>query len=57
MPQTQAGRKYVSGKIKKLKKEGKGTKQAVAIALSMARRKGHKVAKTPKGQYIKKVLN
>lgn len=57
MPKTVAGRKYVSGKIKKLKKEGKKQSQAVAIALSMARRKGHKVAKMPTGKYIKKVLS
>ena len=31
--------KYVSQKIRKLKKEGKPQKQAVAIALSMERRK------------------
>lgn len=40
--------KFVSGKIKKIKKEGvRGKKvpkkQAVAIALSMARKKGFKV--------------
>ena len=34
--------KYVSGKIPKLMREGYKQKQAVAIAYSMARRKGKK---------------
>jgi len=44
------GRKFVSAKIRKIKKEGVrgkkvAQKKAVAIALSMARKKGLKVGK------------
>lgn len=44
------GQKFVSYKIKKIKKEGirgkkVSQKQAVAVALSMARKKGLKVGK------------
>lgn len=40
---TDAGQDYVSKKIAKLRGEGKGPKQAAAIAYSYARRKGYKV--------------
>ena len=38
-PKDKKSRSFVSGKIKKLMKEGKKQSQAVAIALSMARKK------------------
>lgn len=40
---TGRGRHWVSQKIRKIVREGKSVKQAVAIALNMARKKGFKV--------------
>lgn len=44
---TKAARKFISDKISKLVGEGKPQDQAVAIAYSMARRKGYKVPPAP----------
>lgn len=40
---SQAARLWVSRKIRKIMREGKKQKQAIAIALSMARKRGYKV--------------
>jgi hypothetical protein len=42
---TRAARKFIGRKIKKLRHEGYPSKQAAAVAYSMARRKGFKVPK------------
>lgn len=45
MKMTKKAREFVSKKIVKLHKEGKSPKQAIAIALDMARKKRMKVPK------------
>lgn len=45
---TPRGRKFVSRKIRRLRREGVKRKQAVAIALSIARKRGFKVPRRKK---------
>lgn len=53
---SKAAQKFISRKIRILKKEGnRPHKQIIAIALSMARKKGFKVSKSSKKKAIKRI--